>query len=331
MGGSLHRCSRTDGTALAVLGPVLRSIAMPSAGCDALCFALAFSGGMDSRFLAHAAQLLGFAPLLLHVTGPHVPPEESAFARRWASARGLPLRELFVDPLSLPLVAQGSRRRCYACKRELFSRLLTLLDDEARRLSLSAPLPLCDGTNASDLHALRPGMQAVQELGIRSPLALAGLSKADVYRLAALSGLDEPEQKPRPCLLTRLPYGVRPEAALLEALSVGEDVVRAFLARHCGPAPDFRLRLVPVGNTTDTEAPLRLELHLLHCDAFRLPCDAEAHLARLITQASPALPGPARLAPQDTLSGFFDRPRPACAALPQTFQTSLPHALSPRT
>ena len=334
-GSRLHGTG-TDGGALAVLEPVLRGIAVPSAPASAApsCgyFALAFSGGMDSRFLAHAAQLLGFSPLLLHVTGPHVPPEESDFARRWAAARGLPLREVPADPLSLPLVAQGSRRRCYACKRELFSRLLSELEREARRLSLPEPLPLCDGTNASDLHAFRPGTQAVQELGIRSPLALAGLSKADIYLLAALSGLDEPEQKPRPCLLTRLPYGVRPEASLLEGLAAGERAVRAFFMEHGGFSPDFRLRLVPQEDGTQSVSTpsLCLELHLLHADALRLPLDAEHRLARVIAEAAPALPMPARLVPQDTLSGFFDRPRPCSdsAGQLQTFPT-FPHHTAP--
>ncbi|WP_446425526.1 tRNA(Ile)-lysidine synthetase [Mailhella sp.] len=314
-GSQLHGTG-TGGDVLAMLEPVLVGIAVPVAPASASPsrgrFALAFSGGMDSRFLAHAAQLLGFSPLLLHVTGPHVPPEESDFARRWTAARGLSLREVPADPLSLPLVAQGSRRRCYACKRELFSRLLSDLEREARHLSLPGPLPLCDGTNASDLHAFRPGTQAAQELGIRSPLALAGLSKADIYRLASLSDLDEPEQKPRPCLLTRLPYGVRPDASLLEGLAAGERAVRAFFEEHGGPLPDFRLRLVPQEDGTQSvSAPsLCLDLHLLHADALHLSRDAEHRLARVIAKAAPALPMPVRLVPQDTLSGFFDRPRP---------------------
>ena len=64
-------------------------------------FALAYSGGLDSRFLAHAARRFGFEPVLLHIVGPHIPPEETAYARRWAASRNLPYEELPADPLDL--------------------------------------------------------------------------------------------------------------------------------------------------------------------------------------------------------------------------------------
>ena len=139
-------------------------------------FALAYSGGLDSRFLAHAAQRFGFEPVLLHIVGPHIPPEETDYARHWAASRALAYEELPADPLDLALVASGDRRRCYACKRNLFSLLKARTD-----------LPLCDGTNASDAGQYRPGIRAVEELGILSPLASAGLTKADIHRCAALT------------------------------------------------------------------------------------------------------------------------------------------------
>lgn len=110
-------------------------------------FALAYSGGLDSRFLAHAAQRFGFEPVLLHIVGPHIPPEETDYARHWAASRELAYEELPADPLDLALVASGDRRRCYACKRNLFSLLKARTD-----------LPLCDGTNASDAGQYRPGI-----------------------------------------------------------------------------------------------------------------------------------------------------------------------------
>ena len=110
-------------------------------------FALAYSGGLDSRFLAHAAQRFGFEPVLLHIVGPHIPPEETDYARHWAASRELAYEELPADPLDSALVASGDCRRCYACKRNLFSLL------KAR-----TGLPLCDGTNASDAGQYRPGI-----------------------------------------------------------------------------------------------------------------------------------------------------------------------------
>ena len=283
--------------ALAPLEAVLCDIALPGEGDPRGRFALAYSGGMDSRFLAHAAHLLGFIPHLLMAVGPQLPPDEREFGEGWARRNGIPFQQVEVDPLRLPLVSRNDRRRCYECKRSIFSRLQETLCQEAPH----APLPLCDGTNASDAQAYRPGAQAVQELGVLSPLALAGLSKPDIYRLAALTGMERPDQKPRPCLLTRLPYGMEPKREVLEALAVGEQAVRRALERAGLPEADFRLRLVP-----HQKKSCELQLHLLKSEAEILPESIAHELAELLAEAAPALPRPARLVPQDSLSGFFD-------------------------
>lgn len=275
---------------LAALEAALSDIAVGGSDGTRGTFSLAYSGGMDSRFLAHAAKLLGFSPLLLMATGPQVPPEEEAYGELWARQNGFLFRKVEVDTLSLPLVAVNDKRRCYGCKREIFSRLRE-----------AAPLPLCDGTNASDAHAYRPGTQAVEELGVRSPLAQAGLSKADIYRLAALTGMERPAQKPRPCLLTRLPYGMKPEPHTLRALAAGEQAVRLALEAAGLAEADFRLRLVPSGGGLHTE------LHMLGNDADSLPPELSAKLRRVIAESAPSLPGPTRLVPQESLSGFFDK------------------------
>jgi uncharacterized protein len=208
----------------AALEAALSGIALGGTGRGR--FALAYSGGMDSRFLAHAARLLGFDPHLLMAVGPQVPPDEEEYGEGWARRNGFPLKKVGVDTLSLPLVARNDKRRCYECKREIFSRLRE-----------ASSLPLCDGTNASDALAYRPGAQAVRELGVLSPLAQAGLSKADIYRLAALSGMERPEQKPRPCLLTRLPYGMEPDAETLRALATIKPTTIEAASRLKGVGP----------------------------------------------------------------------------------------------
>ena len=249
-------------------------------------FALAYSGGLDSRFLAHAAKLSGLKPLLLHVTGPHVPPEETRFARTWAEKNALPFREVPVNPLNLPPVAAGSRERCYACKKELFTRLLA-----------ESSLPLCDGTNASDASAYRPGIRAVRELGVISPLALAGLGKKEIHFLAEQTGMEQPMQKARPCLLTRLPYGATPTEAILAAVAAGEEAARAALARHNMENVDLRLRLV---------APDRVELHLIASDMESMSAPFREKLVQCVHAAMPGYPRPV-LSAQESLSGFFDR------------------------
>lgn len=203
--------------------------------------AVAFSGGVDSRFLCHALQRAGLPFIALHACGPHVPEAESRAAVRWAEAQALRLEVVPFSPLALPGVADGSRERCYACK----TGLLAALRERLNRLGLPDAL-LCDGSNADDLHAHRPGLRALREAGVASPLAEAGIRKADLRRLGALWGLDDPEQAARPCLLTRLAYGCRPEEATLRRLAEAETALAALTAADGSPAlGDFRLRLRP--------------------------------------------------------------------------------------
>jgi uncharacterized protein len=161
----------------------------------------------------------------------------------------------------------------------------------SRLLEETAGLPLCDGTNASDSKRYRPGLIALRELGIRSPLAEAGLEKEEIHALAGLSGLDNPNQHARPCLLTRLPYGFSPTPDLLAALAEAEQRIERALI-DCLPAvPDFRLRL---------PAPDRLELHISE------PLTAEQEQSVKNTTASLFLPA-LNVVGIDKLSGFFDR------------------------
>jgi uncharacterized protein len=197
---------------------------------------VAFSGGVDSRFLAHAAVHAGAPPLLVHVRGPHVAPAETAYALQWARGRGLEVRTLDLDPLSLPEVAAGGRERCYACKSFLFREIVRCADGA-----------LCDGTNASDASAFRPGLRALRELGVLSPLAEAGLAKDDIRSMGRRTGLEWPEQQSRACLLTRHPYGVPPDGAVLARLAEGERVVEELLCEDgLGDAP-FRVRFTATG------------------------------------------------------------------------------------
>jgi len=248
-------------------------------------FALAFSGGMDSRFLAFMARRFGFEPVLFHASGPHVPPEETEYARLWASTHALYLHELRLNPLTLPLVSTGDRQRCYACKRFLFSTLRGQTD-----------LPLCDGSNASDEGQHRPGLKALAELGILSPLRMAGLDKTAIRQTARQTGLEQPDQPARPCLLTRLAYGLRPEKEILARLAGAESAVRAVLKDSSGECPDFRLRLLTLH---------RVELHLLCRDRDRLDSRAQSLLMRQLSHFFPEVESGLR--GLDTLSGFFDR------------------------
>ncbi len=215
----------------------------------------------------------------MHARGPHIPEEESAEAIAWARKRKIELLILEHDPLAHPEVAQNGRQRCYYCKQMLLKKAREALSARGRD-----DFCLCDGGNRDDLAAYRPGLCAVAEAGVRSPLAQAGMGKAQIHASAAASGLERPWQKARPCLLTRLAYGLAPSAPLLQRIAHCE----AALSRLGADLGDFRLRLAP-------EPLLQLE---------RLPEDSRAKLEHTLAAHGFAK---ASFLISDKISGFFDQ------------------------
>lgn len=164
--------------------------------------AVAFSGGVDSGLLlALTAKILGPEKVLaLTATGPIFPPEETLLARE--TAKRLKVRHLEVpfEALELPAFRKNPSDRCYHCKKALFRLFL----EKAREAGFRV---LWDGTQADDLRENRPGLRALRELGVKSPLAEAGLGKKEVRTLAESLGLPQSGKPPAPCLATRFPPG----------------------------------------------------------------------------------------------------------------------------
>ena len=203
--------------------------------------AIAFSGGLDSRFLCASALKANCDVLAIHIRGPHIPRGESAGARAFAATMELSLEEVAVDPLSVPQIANTDPLRCYYCKRLMLQSLGTVLAHlgEEERI-------LCDGSNADDLSRYRPGLRALQEKGVLSPLALVGLSKADILKRARDMGFPLPKEQARPCLLTRYDYHLpvkRDELARIEETE--EALLRLKDEKGNTCFADLRLRLTP--------------------------------------------------------------------------------------
>ena len=192
--------------------------------------AAAFSGGTDSALLVWAARQYGCDVRAYYVKTAFQPEFEHRDALRLAKELDVPMTVVEADILSVPEAAANGPERCYHCKRALFTRLWAA----ARRDGYPV---LLDGTNASDDAGDRPGMRAIRELGVRSPLRECGLTKADVRRLSREAGLFTWDKPAYACLATRIPTGT---AITAEAL---QKVERAETALHTLGFRDFRVRL----------------------------------------------------------------------------------------
>ena len=191
--------------------------------------AVAFSGGVDSSLLVWAAARYGSDWRAYYVHSPFQPAFELADARQVADQCGLPLTVLEVDVLQNETVAANPPDRCYHCKHSIFSVIL----DRARQDGCSLVI---DGTNASDDAGDRPGMRALRELEVRSPLRECGLTKAAVRQLSREAGLPTWDKPAYACLATRVPSGTALTAELLQSVEAAETALAELGFR------DFRVR-----------------------------------------------------------------------------------------
>ncbi|OGV58740.1 MAG: TIGR00268 family protein [Lentisphaerae bacterium GWF2_52_8] len=198
-------------------------------GCGRL--AVACSGGADSTLLASAAvKLMGRENvLLLHVKSCFSPDRESDFFETWTAASDLQTKIIHADPLGIPEITRNDARRCYHCKKFIFSRLL----QEAEELGFAV---LADGTNLDDFNDYRPGLEASAELGIGHPLAEAGFGKREIRILAKHLGLANWNAPAAACLASRIPCDTALDEKSLALVSSAEDFL-------CGLGfPECRVR-----------------------------------------------------------------------------------------
>lgn len=198
--------------------------------------ALAFSGGVDSSLLlAVLKELHDEAPFPLLALTLHSifqRPEELEEVRKAAGKAGIELKLFGCDPLSIPEVKYNPPDRCFWCKRYLFSEIR----DFAAARGIGTVI---DGTNADDRKSYRPGLAALEELGILSPLAELGITKAEVRRIAAELHLECAEKPSVPCMATRFEYGSLLTEDLIRKAIDGEDLVRKLVPS----VHDVRLRI----------------------------------------------------------------------------------------
>jgi uncharacterized protein len=182
---------------------------------------VAYSGGVDSTFLiAVARRVLGERVAAVTVRTLFHERDEIVDAQRRAAAIGVPHEVIELDLAACPEVLANPPDRCYLCKRLVFGALLRRAEELGLRV-------LADATHAGDLHERRPGMRALRELGVASPLAAAGLGKADIRALSAALGIEGAERPSSPCLATRVPYGTTISPERLRRIAGSEQILRA--------------------------------------------------------------------------------------------------------
>jgi uncharacterized protein len=181
---------------------------------------VAFSGGVDSTLLLRLAnEELGERAVALLVSSATYPEAEIQQAKKLADEMGTRWVEVFSNELTIPSFVSNTPRRCYHCKKELF----TLCRQKAEELGLNY---VADGSNMDDAGDYRPGMDAARELGIRSPLKEAGLTKEEVRRLSRSLGLPTWNKPSMACLASRFPYGTEITPLRLEQVQKSEDFLR---------------------------------------------------------------------------------------------------------
>ena len=186
---------------------------------------IAFSGGVDSSLLLMLAReclqqhkKAGKIHAVTFHTVLH-PSCDLEIAQKVAKEAGAVHKVVFVNELEQEEIRFNPENRCYLCKKTLFQKLMEYA--ESQGISV-----IMEGTNEDDLHVYRPGLRAIKELGVLSPLAEAGFTKAEVRKLAEEFGVSVASRPSTPCLATRLPYGTEIKTEELERIASGEEYLK---------------------------------------------------------------------------------------------------------
>jgi pyridinium-3,5-biscarboxylic acid mononucleotide sulfurtransferase len=188
---------------------------------------VAYSGGVDSAYLAYAAhRALGSAALCVTADSPSYPERHRALALRIAGEFGFNHEFIQTAEMARPEYRANPANRCYYCKHELYTHLAALARDRG------IPV-IADGSNADDRGDYRPGRQAAREFGVRSPLDEVGLTKDEIRELSRRALLPTWDEPASACLSSRIPYFSEVTDEKLRMIERAEMVLRDLGFRIC--------------------------------------------------------------------------------------------------
>lgn len=182
---------------------------------------IAFSGGVDSSLVcAVSHEILGDRAVAVTAVSQTYPPKELEIARAIAKQIGIKHLVITTDELKDPNFSTNPMDRCYYCKQGLLQKL----DEIKKNLGFKQ---IFDGTNFDDYSDYRPGLRAVKEFGVRSPLAEVRMKKNEVRELVAKYGLPNADTPANPCLASRIPFGSSITQKKLKRIAKGEEYIRS--------------------------------------------------------------------------------------------------------
>ena len=203
--------------------------------------ALAFSGGTDSSYLLYAAKACGANVHAYYVSTPFQPQFELDDAKLLAESLHADMTVLPSDVLTDKVVKSNPKDRCYYCKNQVFGGILKAAKEDGFT-------EIMDGTNASDDAGDRPGMRALKEMKVLSPLRLSGITKTALREYSRNAGLFTWNKPAYACLATRVPSGISIEASVLRDVEWAEKSLSDLGFR------DFRVRVYPDPAAADPKA-----------------------------------------------------------------------------
>jgi uncharacterized protein len=194
-----------------------KSLKLDSILKDLKSFVVAFSGGVDSSFLLHRAHAVKKSGVIaITIRTPYIPSREINEAVKFTNSYGI--KHKIIDIAFPEMIRNNPIDRCYLCKKTIFTDLLSFAGENNYKFVI-------DGTNADDTGDFRPGIAALKELGIRSPLLESGLTKKDIRQLARAADLDIWDRPAMACLLTRIPYDTDISEGSLRLVEEAENML----------------------------------------------------------------------------------------------------------